>query len=281
MSRNELLQANDLLAILNNSDLVILATSMKDPFSGKDEATPNALIPGTRFFDFENTFSDLTSGLPHTLPDPAIFQAEIRKLGIGRQSRVVVYDFKGIYSAPRVWWMFKVMGHENVQVLDGGFPKWAQAKFPVVAEFEVADYSGDFESNFQSEWYIDKQGVLENLNKQKYIVLDARARNRFLGQAEEPRKGLRRGHIPQAKSLPFSKLVEDGVALNKESLAAKFKDVSADKEQPLIFSCGSGVTACILALLAREIGYQNLSVYDGSWSEWGGDTLLPIATSAK
>lgn len=280
VSSEELIKADDLQHILNDDDLVILATAMKDPFTGSMEPFPDRLIPGTRFFDLEQKFSDLNSGLPHTLPDPDVFQQHARDLGIHSQSRILIYDFKGLYSAPRVWWMFKVMGHEKVQVLDGGLPGWERAGYLCSQNRVETFVPGNFVSQFQSRWITFKKEVLNNIHSKQSLVLDARASGRFWGMSPEPRQGLRGGHIPDAKSLPFTELLNNGESLALPTLEARFAEIAPDKQQPLILSCGSGVTACVLALLASHVGYQHLSVYDGSWSEWGSDANLPITARA-
>lgn len=257
---------------LNDPNLVILnATLPKLTESAKETATKH--IKGARYFDIKNVFSDTNSQLPNTFPPERQFESEAQKLGITTDSFIVVYDDHGIYSSPRVWWLFIAFGHKNIAVLDGGLPAWLAAEKPVETPQPYAGALGNFKAKYQKGKIKNYKEVLSILNTDGIKILDARSGERFRGSVPEPRKGLRSGHIPSSKNLPYTDLLVDGRLLSKDSLTEKFKYYQ-DKE--LVFSCGSGITACILALGAEVAGHKNISVYDGSWTEWGSRHELPV-----
>ena len=274
MAHANLVSVEYLKAQLDDPTLLVLYTSMADIVSGLAEPIPAELIPGSVFFDFEKVFCDTSSGLPHTMPDAALFEREATKLGINANSKIVVYDSKGLYSAPRVWWMFKAMGHTNIAVLNGGLPAWLLNNYPVEKALHTSQQTGDFKAKTDKSAFVNASWIVEHLDH--INVIDARSSARFNGTVPEPRVGLRSGHIPGSINLPFNQCIDNGALLPPSELKQQFADLNLNKQQPLIFSCGSGVTACILALAASEVGYSNLSVYDGSWSEWGAKVELPV-----
>jgi thiosulfate/3-mercaptopyruvate sulfurtransferase len=251
---------------LDNPELIILDAVLDTP--------PHDIqIIGARTFDIQNNFSDTSIPLPNTLPQPENFAAAARKLGINKHSKIVVYDTKGIYSSPRAWYLFKSMGHENVWVLDGGFPAWQKEGLAIEKVAPKSFKEGDFEAHFKPEMFKNKFQVLSNLTSKEAVVIDARSSDRFNAEIAEPREGLRSGHIPNAVNLPFSKVLKEGHYLPKEEL----KQILPHQDRNLYFSCGSGITACI-NLIAYELILNNSpkAVYDGSWTEWGLDHNLPI-----
>lgn len=280
LTSNAVVECDQLSEWLGSEKLVILMTSMKNPATGKSEPAPKGYIPGARVFDFENEVCDPHSGLPHTMPSTELFERKVSELGIKNDDKIVVYDNIGIYSSPRVWWMFKAMGHDQVYVLNGGLPVWKEKGYRL-EDFPLSELpSGQFTSHYQASRICITSEVMEAINDPHFLILDARSYERFYGQAPEPRKGVRSGHIPHSKNLPFSKVLDEHQKLKSESdLMVLFKDLGLSANQKIIFSCGSGVTACILALAAFQCGFNNLSVYDGSWSEWGGDSNLPASLS--
>lgn len=261
---------------LNDKDLVVLYTDMASIVTGEPMPKPPAYIPGSRYFDFEDSICDHRAIFPHTLPSAALFEREVGKLGICPQSKIVVYDAKGIYCSARVWWMFKVMGHKDVAVLDGGLPAWLEQRLETEPCEQRDVTQVCYGSQFNQSWLTDAEAILGELNNTQQLVIDARSSARFYAEAPEPREGVRAGHIPNAVNLPFAECLADGKLKSPAELAKLFDEIGANSSQQLVFSCGSGVTACILALAANQCGYPNLSVFDGSWTEWGSRNELPV-----
>ena len=258
---------------LHHPDLLVLDAHMPPP--GSTENGPVVQIPGARRFDFDGEIKDAANPLPHMMPTPDQFERQVRALGVNQTSLIVVYDRLGIFSAARGWWMFRAMGHAQVAVLDGGLPAWQAAGHAVEAPCPYAGATGDFVAAQQSELFCDADAVQRVLTDGSRPVLDARSAERFAGQAAEPRPGVRSGHMPGALNLPFADLLENGRMKPVAELQAQFAERLVPEAKP-VFSCGSGVTACILALGAELAGWQGLTVYDGSWSEWGADLTRPV-----
>lgn len=267
---------------LDDPDLILLDVSMEQVVGRIPVRYDQpCYLPGALKFDLEQVFVDPDSTLPHTLPSPERFTELARALGISASSRIVVYDNQGIYSSPRAWWMFQVMGHAQVQVLDGGLPAWLAKGHATQTEPGLPRITGDFQAHLQSRWLSDSAKVLQALDDPDACVIDARAAARFAGRAAEPRPGLRSGHMPGALNLPFLQLMGGDGYDSLDALAARFARLGVTPDQSLIFSCGSGITACIVLFAAAQLGYHKLSVYDGSWAEWGADDSLPVVTGAS
>ena len=226
-----------------------------------------AHIPGAVFFDIDRN-SDHASPLPHTLPTPDVLAASFGHMGISNDDHVVIYDRDGLFSAARVWWMFRVMGHEKVQVLRGGLPAWQAAGLPVSATVPTP-VATTYIPHFKAEMVLSLNALQAELDSGNALVLDARSGARFRGEVAEPRAGLRSGHMPGAKSLPFTELQRDGALLPREDLAAKLANLGLTDDRLAITTCGSGVTAAVISLALEEIGHSSSALYDGSWAEWG------------
>ncbi len=233
-------------------------------------------IPGAVFWDLDQ-LADPTSPLPHMLPDPAAAGAQVGALGISDQDAVVVYDGSGTQmTAPRVWWHLKVLGHERVAVLDGGWAKWRAEARPVEAG-SVGRAPARHSVSWRRDLVRDRAGVEALLGLDGTTLVDARAAGRFEGRDPEPRPGLKRGHIPGARNVPFTTLVaSDGTFLPRAELEQRFRAAGVDLKGPVVASCGSGVTACVVALALDVLGHRHYAVYDGSWAEWGGRDDPPI-----
>jgi thiosulfate/3-mercaptopyruvate sulfurtransferase len=251
-----------------------LPAMQRDPKAEYAEAH----IPGAVFFDIDD-ISDTDSPLPHMLPSPEKFSSKVRKLGLGDGVRIVVYDGGGIFSAPRVWWMFRYFGHDDVAVLDGGLPKWLAEGRPVEALPPVLR-ERHFTARVNTLMVRDVDQMRDISATGRRQILDARGPGRFAGTDPEPRAGLRSGHIPGSLSTPFQILIdpEDGTMLPADGLRRAFEDAGVDLSKPVVTTCGSGVSACTLALGLDLLGIPDVAVYDGSWSEWGGRDDTPIET---
>jgi thiosulfate/3-mercaptopyruvate sulfurtransferase len=235
-------------------------------------------IPGAVFFDIE-AVSDHSTGLPHTAPTPEAFSAAVGALGISCDDHVVVYDRQGLFSAARVWWTFKLMGHDKVQVLRGGLPAWQILHLPVTAEVPIR-VATTYAPQARPEIMITLNELRSAVQAtDRLIILDARSKARFDGTTPEPRAGLRSGHMPGARSLPFSELIRNGALKPREELEAIFCDFGITDGHTVVTSCGSGVTAAIITLALTEVGHPSSQLYDGSWAEWGQETLdTPVVT---
>jgi len=266
---------------LGRDDVVIVDATYHLPTARRDARAEYeaAHIPGARFFDID-AIADQASPLPHMLPSPEQFARAAEAMGIGDGDHVVAYDTYGLMSAARAWWMLRVFGHDRVSVLDGGLPKWQREGRPVTATIPGPPRARRFTPRFRPELVRTKEQLLSNLTSRAEQVVDARAPGRFHGTQPEPRPGLRAGHIPGSLNLPYTNLIdpEKLTVLPPERLREAFAASGVDPDRPVVASCGSGVTACVLALGLHVIGARSIAVYDGSWSEWGlpGDT--PVET---
>ncbi|MEM9577517.1 MAG: 3-mercaptopyruvate sulfurtransferase [Pseudomonadota bacterium] len=264
---------------LSNPDMRVLDASWYLPEEGRNarDEYNESHIPGARFFDIDD-ISDNRSALPHMAPPVEKFMSRLRAMGVGDGHQVVIYDGAGLLSAARVWWLFRLMGQENVAVLDGGYPKW-QAEGHPVEDLPPMVRDRHMTVRFQNHLVRDVTQVSAASKLKDHVIVDARAANRFRGDAPEPREGLRAGHIPGARSVPFTTLLNDDKTMKSpQECAEVFQSAGVDLSKPIITSCGSGVTAAILALALERMGHRNWSLYDGSWAEWGRFPTVPVAT---
>jgi thiosulfate/3-mercaptopyruvate sulfurtransferase len=275
-----LIESDELARDLGAPDLVIIDATWYMPNEGKNAHAEylEEHIPGALFFDIDE-IADTKSTLPHMLPPPEKFSSRMRAMGIGDGSRIVVYDSRGLYSAARVWWTFRVMGVDDVSVLNGGLPKWKREGRPLESVAPPNRTTRHFTARRNLELVRDLSDMKALLKDKSAQIIDARAPERFAGKAPEPRAGLRSGHIPGSHNVPFSKLLnQDGTLKSPPELQRLFEQAGIDLNKPVVTSCGSGITASVLALGLAELGHRRTSVYDGSWSEWGADQSLPIET---
>lgn len=264
---------------LKDPDLRILDASWYLPDMGRDgRAEYDAQhIPGARYFDIDE-ISDLRSDLPHMVPPVEKFMSRMRAMGVGDGHQIVVYDGAGVFSAARVWWLFRLMGHDDIAVLDGGLPKWLAEERPI-EDLPPMIRDRHMTVRRQNHMVKDVTQVSAASKLGDHEILDARGPGRFRGEEPEPREGLRSGHIPGSKNVYYRDLLKsDGTMKDINGLRAVFDAAKVDMSKPVITSCGSGVTAAILSLALERLGKTDHSLYDGSWSEWGQFPTLPVAT---
>lgn len=267
---------------LEAPDIRVLDASWFMPTDPRDGKTLYAerRIPGAIYFDID-VIADRNSDLPHMLPSPEQFASQMRKLGIGDGMRLIVYDNAGLFSAARAWWMLRAMGHEDVFVLDGGFPAWEAAGHDIETDPPLKRGERHFTARLRADLVRDLADMRRLVDGGAGAILDARPAARFRGETPEPRAGLRSGHMPGALSVPASALInEQGELRNADELKTIFAAAGVDTSRAPVCTCGSGVTATVIALALARLGRWDAAIYDGSWTEWGGQADTPVATGA-
>ena len=276
---NTLVSTQWLKANQQDPNVRILDASWHMPSDGRDASNEfvNGHILNARFFDIDD-ISDHRSTLPHMVPPVEKFMSRVRALGVGDGHRIIVYDTKGLFSAARVWWLFRLMGHTSVAVLDGGLPKWIADGNPLSTTAPVIrDRHMTVKQQLQMVRDVTQVAHAAKLNDHE--IIDARSGTRFIGEAPEPRTDLRSGHIPNSKNLPFTKVLNtDHTMKTVPELTKVFKNAGIDLNKPAITTCGSGITAAVLSLALQRVGKTDHALYDGSWTEWGQFPTLNIAT---
>ncbi|MFM2129119.1 MAG: 3-mercaptopyruvate sulfurtransferase [Pseudomonadota bacterium] len=262
----------------------VLDASWYMPDSGRNARKEYlaARIPGAQFIDID-LVSDPASPYPHTIVDPMVFSDEVTALGIEHNDQVVIYDGAGLFSAARIWWMFRIYGYDKVSILNGGFPRWKADGHPVETDPpEMPVPSFPFEVGFRPKMMRILPQMKENLESGRELVLDARSPGRFAGTEPEPRAGVRSGHIPGSRNVHYATLLDPATGMLKdaEALKALFAAAGVTADRPVVCTCGSGITACALAFALHLIGRDDVAVYDGSWSEWGSQPDTPAETGS-
>lgn len=267
-----------LAAHLDDSDVVVVDASWYLPTMSRDGRAEYTVahIPGAVHFDID-TIKDQSSALPHMLPSPEAFAAAVGAMGISESMTIVVYDGAGLFAAPRVRWTFKVMGAADVRILDGGFPRWKAEGHPVT-DAPTVRAPRMFNARFDGSAVAGLDDIRAALADRRTAVVDARPAPRFAGAQPEPRPGLSAGHMPGSLNLPFDRIVQDGRLLAPDAIRAAFEAAGVTPDQPVVTTCGSGVSAAILSLALETAGRPAEALYDGSWAEWGGRADCPVKT---
>ncbi len=268
---------------LSDEDIKIIDASWYLPNIGRNaqEEYLHKHIPNAVYFNLDK-IADRTSNLPHMIASEEQFSRQIGEMGISHTDRIVIYDNVGVFSSARVWWNFKIMGAKNVYILAGGLTRWEEEGFETQAG-NIKTKPKTFEAKLQSEHIYTAFKITKLLknNADQIQIIDMRPSDRFMGEADEPRMGLRRGHIPYSKNLPFTNLIENGEIISKEAFFTRLKKDKIDPNKPIVSTCGSGVTATILNLALATHGIDNMAVYDGSWAQWGSLQGVPIINPAN
>jgi thiosulfate/3-mercaptopyruvate sulfurtransferase len=262
------------------ADLLIMDASWHMPATGRNGENEwlYERIPTANFFDFDTRICDRESSLPHMLPDPELFTNELRRLGVNDDSLVVFYCSAGTFTSPRAWWMMQAMGHSRCAIVEGGLKAWRECGLPIeTGQVTAKRKSGNFTAKLHNSQVCNSREIALAIHADNVCILDARSADRFYGRAPEPRPGLRGGHMPSARNLPFDQLISNGSYLPVAQLQ-QLLGVHVPPKHRLITTCGSGVTACVIAMAAHLCGYEDVAVYDGSWAEWGAGDSTPVNT---
>ena len=270
MAFQNIISQREALELVGDQNVTFIDGSWYLPSQNRNGQTEynQRRIPGAVYFDIDK-IADTDTDLPHMLPHPEVFAHVVGAIGVSSENPIVVYDGPGLFSAPRVWWTFRVMGAKNVKILEGGFDRWRENDLPVESGPPSPRKPEVFSTRFRSAEVASISTVEENVKTRNSVVIDARPSERFIGKAPEPREGLRSGHIPGSKSIPATLMVKDGTLADKNTLERHFRNAGIDAKTPVITTCGSGVTAAILALALEETGRENYQLFDGSWAQWG------------
>jgi thiosulfate/3-mercaptopyruvate sulfurtransferase len=273
-----LVSADWLLANIEAPDVRIVDATYFAPFTNPPETGRQAWmrghIPKAAFFDIDD-IADTSSHLPHMMPDAVKFSSRVRRLGLGDGNRIIIYDQNNFFAAARAWWMFRVMGHQDVQVLDGGLAAWVE-EGGALDDMPPIPSERHFTPRVRTDLVMDAKGLENLVGSSRTTIIDARPDGRFFGRVPEPREGLRSGHIPGSVNLPGSELVTEHGHMKS---AADLKKLFGNPNAPTVTTCGSGVTAAITALALARLGNWDVAVYDGSWTDWASDPARPVATA--
>ncbi|MEZ8545037.1 sulfurtransferase [Vibrio splendidus] len=268
--------------LLAEDNIIILDASIEFQIPSESEKIKGQMVPGAIRFDYDKDFCNKHTLLPHMFPTEKHFNTRAQEIGINQDSTIVVYDNAGTFASPRAWWMFMAMGHNNVYILDGGLPAWIEAGYATETDYRTEVKTGNFKGHIQDNYFVSAQQIESYSTDKSANIVDARSQARFDSEVPEPREGLRSGHIPNSVCLPFAQVLNDGKLRTQQELIEIFSTIEITPSQPMFFSCGSGVTACIILLAAKLAGYTGeMGVYDGSWTEWGANEKLPIAVTEK